>query len=328
MNSLDDSTIRVVFGADENYALPAAVSIRSLLDHYRGHRKLEIYVVDGGVSAESKRSLVESCDGIPQWVDPKQRTTDRINEQLFISEAMYLRLQIPSLFPDFQKVLYLDSDILVLDDVSKLWEQPLSAERPIAAVLSWLTPSGHRALEARGFGERSHNFNSGVLLMDVPGVRSSIDRAIEIVRAGGLFLPDQDALNLAFDGRWVPLAPRWNAQFHAQFRMLGHRSAPWRLGGYFTHEEVDDMLNRPAIVHFASPLKPWHLDAKGLDYTDAWLACAASTAWGNRVHDYCVAETTRRTIWSMKKSLEVIMPSVSEADVAAFVERLPARRER
>ncbi len=316
--------IRIVLGADDAYALPAAVTIRSLLDSYRSNEELEIYVLDGGMTAESRRLVLESCNGLPTFLQADRNEDVPESHLTPISRAMFLRLQIPALLPQADRAIYIDSDLLVLDDIAKLWAMPLRDGSPLGAVLSMLTPRGHTSLANKGFGESSLNFNSGVLLMDLARLRPNIGRVMDVVREGGLFLEDQDALNLVYEDQWTPLPPRWNYQVHAQFAVFGHRSAVWNVGDFFTDEEVIDMLERPAIVHFTSPLKPWHLDAARVAYAERWREIAARTAFADQVGAYAERETIRRVTWAVKRELAALGPNVDPTVATELVAR--ARR--
>lgn len=317
------SPIRVLLGADDNYALPAAVTIRSLLDHHRRRDDLEIIVLDGGLTERSKALILDSSEGLtsfvsPQSVDSYPTATLPLTGQP-LSRAMYLRLQIPMLLADAPRAIYLDSDVVVRDDVAALWEMPLGQGSPVGAVLCFLTPRGHLGLHQRGFGEESRNFNSGVLLMDLVSLRTSIERVIDLARGGNLVLPDQDALNLVYENDWTPLPPRWNYQVHGQFRFFGERGAPWKLGGFFKTEEISEMRTNPAIVHFASPLKPWHLDGSSLEHADAWLSVASRTAFRDDLSEFRERTTLARTMNAVKREVAVLGASVDDSTVNEFL---------
>ena len=46
--------IVVVCAADDGYAMPLAVTIRSLIDHLGKDRRVQLFVLDGGLSAASR----------------------------------------------------------------------------------------------------------------------------------------------------------------------------------------------------------------------------------------------------------------------------------
>jgi lipopolysaccharide biosynthesis glycosyltransferase len=183
----------------------------------------------------------------------------------YLTAATLLRLQLPSVLKAVDKVIYLDSDLIVLKDIAELYDTDLSA-LPLAACLDfWLTcapapaPPGWVAeewlkflSEAVGLADTKAYFNAGVMVMDLARLRST-----NLMRAAQAFLEqknyrtmyvDQDALNHAINGAFVRLDPRWN--------VLGSRS-PTDLG------DTADLINAaPWILHFAGPNKPWSCDKR------------------------------------------------------------------
>ena len=116
---------------------------------------------------------------------------------------------MPYCFPkSTTKALYLDSDILVLDDLAELWRTDLQG-RPLAAAVD-----SHSAVNAQRIGLQldssdaspgGHYFNAGVLLVDLPKWRSEqiSERALDYLTENPLSLmADQDALNIACRGMW------------------------------------------------------------------------------------------------------------------------------
>jgi lipopolysaccharide biosynthesis glycosyltransferase len=94
-------------------------------------------------------------------------------------------------------------------------------------------------------------FNAGVLLIDLPLWRAErvSERALEyLARNPSSPICDQDALNVACDGRWTPLDPRWNFQDHYD--------------KVFADMEAEQL---PGIVHFVTTLKPWKPDVCSLN---------------------------------------------------------------
>jgi lipopolysaccharide biosynthesis glycosyltransferase len=86
-------------------------------------------------------------------------------------------------------------------------------------------------------------FNAGVLLLDLPECRRCgvFDAAVAYLSAHPRSpYADQDALNAAFDGLWLPIDARWNFQNHHVTR-VDRMPAP----------------ERPSIVHFITGSKPW-----------------------------------------------------------------------
>lgn len=169
---------------------------------------------------------------------------------------VWLRFCLPELLSDQSRILYLDSDTLVLSDLHALWDTALDPY-PLAAVANVVEPSATSHVKALGIRYPGGLFNSGVLLMDLARMRTErsseqLFRAAAVRRHDAIW-PDQDALNVVFANRWLSLHPRWNTQ--NSFWALREQATE-----VFGARALREATRRPAIRHFEGPglSKPWH----------------------------------------------------------------------
>ena len=114
---------------------------------------------------------------------------------------------------DTKRVLYLDSDVIVLRDLRELWDVDLRGA-PLAAIAE---PEGDANAFRHQWGLPECNlgyFNAGVLFIDLERVRAErlFTAAIDFVERMQPRFSDQDGLNYALWGRWHPLPIVWNVQ--------------------------------------------------------------------------------------------------------------------
>jgi lipopolysaccharide biosynthesis glycosyltransferase len=174
----------------------------------------------------------------------------------FTGKATWYRLLLPDLRPDVDRMLYLDSDMLVVDSVAPLWDEDLS-ESYVGAVTNVIEPHyrGHPAV--LGVEPVEAYFNAGTLLMNLDLMRRDdcTRTMFEYARANAdkLLWRDQDVLNVVLGDRRLRLHPRWNC-------MNAVVVFPWA-EEFFGKEAVDEACRNPAIRHFEGPglNKPWHL---------------------------------------------------------------------
>lgn len=189
-----------------------------------------------------------------------------------IPPVMWYRLLLPEL--PAARVLYLDCDTLVVDDISPLWRLDMESQ-PIAAVTN-VFPQDllHRHGELGIPLDRY--FNSGVLLMDLDAWRRNAcaDAVVSLARdhPDRLVFPDQDALNIVLSERRVSLHPRWNAQNSIFYFTWAEET--------FGAVAVREARTDPAIVHFEGPAqaKPWHHGSTHPHQT-TYLEHRAHTPW-------------------------------------------------
>lgn len=178
-----------------------------------------------------------------------------------IPTVMWYRVFLPQLLPTVARVLYLDCDTLVVDDLGPLWEIDLD-DYCVAAVTNAFEPGDEPHATEIGLPSPEDYFNSGVLLFNLDLMRSegTMDDILECARSRRLVWPDQDALNLVLAARRLPLDPRWNCM-----NVLFYGTAPTRYvyrdpPAVFGAALANAATTRPAILHFEGPdmAKPWH----------------------------------------------------------------------
>lgn len=165
-----------------------------------------------------------------------------------LSAAVYTRLLLAELMPTVENVLYLDSDVVVLSDLSPLLSTDVSGVG-VAAVQDHFWRHGPNDPDSTGY------FNSGVMLLNLEfWRRNSLQVRFEsYVRNQFCRFWDQDALNYVCREAWLELDPRWNV-FH--FDEVGDPSwgslAPRQTRLWWSY------LQRSAwIMHYVTGVKPW-----------------------------------------------------------------------
>ena len=239
--------IRVVFACDEGYAMPLATMLRSLAESNQANWPLTVHVLSNDFSAASRERVEKSLpsgSAYIQWMQVDLTKFSHFPTLPHISAATYARFLIPELFPaEIRRVLYLDADMLALDDLRPVWETNLGG-KPVGAardVMDAILKSGEAGWD--DVPRVPHYFNAGMLLMDLPTWRAErvSERAMDyLVAHPKTRMSDQDALNVACDGRWHELDQRWNFPCHRSGN-LGELPA----------------AKRPGIAHFITYRKPW-----------------------------------------------------------------------
>ncbi len=273
--------ISVACASDDAYAMPLAVAIRSLLDNLEPPRTVRLFVVDGGLRARSRKRLLESWprDRVTvEWIQPDVTPLEGVKVSGHIPVASYFRLMLADwLPPSVERVVYLDCDVVVAASLAKLWAIDLAGHALGAAQdLSAPFVSRPNALATwsdLGLPADRKYWNAGVLLLDLGKWRArSITR--ELLRylqsnRGRIRWWDQDALNAVLGGDCFELDPRWNVSIHWATKRDPHVAA-----------DFDALLREAYICHFASHVKPWHVDCAH-PRRDLFFTYLAKTAWAD-----------------------------------------------
>lgn len=250
------SEIHIVLAFDDNFWAPAFAVMRSVALHTRRRKDLRFHLLHMPLTEEHMTDLrrIETEFGAQLvWYDlTKVATFGEMIQELpeieRISKVAYARMIVDQLIdPAITRIIYLDCDVLVRDNIEKLYEVDLQGE-PLAAVPDAWGPFfafGADYMQRDVFDPADRYFNSGVMVIDLPLWREAEvgKRVSQLVASGtaqALFM-DQDLLNLIFPDRWHPLPVTWN--------MMNARPP---------HESL-----RPSIVHYTGDDKPWALVGPG-----------------------------------------------------------------
>ena len=192
----------------------------------------------------------------------------------FTRKATWYRIFLAEMLPEAERMIYLDSDLIVLDSLVPLFETDL-ADNWVGAVTNIFQPNHlHRPAELGLAGPEVY-FNAGVLLIDLDAMRSNdfaeVMLSYGIENAKRLEWRDQDALNVVLGERRLHLHPRWNVM----------NSFRWKVADeVFGGEAAEEARRNPAIRHFEGPRdnKPWHYLCER-DLSDLYMRHRRLTPW-------------------------------------------------
>ena len=243
--------IDIAFGVDGNYAAHLAAVVSSV-SRSAPQRAFRFIVLFENFPEEKRRKLEAVAPGSEFcWVELDESRFVGFNDHEHFTRAIMFRLGLAELAPaDCHRVIYLDADLIVTSDIGELWQTDLNGAA-IGAVCDCFVNSEEFATKWGLVADATAYFNSGVLLIDLETCRREglFDKALAFVAEHGdtLWFTDQDALNWTFAGNWHRLDNRWNVQRHMVIPSLSEMID--------THLRLDDQ--KPAIVHFTGPEKPW-----------------------------------------------------------------------
>jgi lipopolysaccharide biosynthesis glycosyltransferase len=259
----------VVYAVDESYALPAAVSGRSLQDNLSDCVRLAWYVLDLGLSPEAKDLIVRSwpsvheIEFVPIQQEALRNLPSTATEGFLFPAAVFGYLLAPELLGKrHRRMVCLDADTLVIQDIGPLFDLQLDGH-PFGAARDW--PFLGAPLQS--FGKKHSpeiQLNSGVLLIDSASwceqdvTNQVFNFASE--HADELMLPDQDSLNVAMRGQWREIGYEWN--FQVARTVVREYQGPL-----------------PKVLHFGGSRKPWLGRSSLPHYLRLYRAYARRTAF-------------------------------------------------
>ena len=264
------NTIPIVFAIDNNVVMQCGVTITSLLMNAEADTFYDIYILcnQSQLMDENKKVLQlafvgeKGCKITFVDVGESFKESEGLAEG-HITTATYFRLAIPALFPQFDKVIYADIDMIFQQDLSELYQSSLPHEELVAAVLDLAIDDKYyfmSELPARiGKSEKDY-FNAGFLVMNLEQMRKS-DVQEELTRHAKIKydMNDQDVLNIVCNGKVQMLPSVYNFQ-------------PAHFANFIWGKDKSDIsfdgLFKQATLHYTGAYKPWNS-----------LECVASDTW-------------------------------------------------
>lgn len=241
---------------------------------------------------ESDRERIQSAvPGHPiTWIDVPIDAVDALPSTRLPKEVFIELLAIDRLPAEIDRVLTIDADAIVLDDLGPLWDTDLAGHTLAAARCTWglWIGRGIRYFEELGLDGNTKYLQAGVKLIDMDAWRRNriherafahLDRWSEVVHLG-----DQEILNAVIDDDWVELPLRWNAVTNWVLDEKLRACA-------FTRADLEESFVNPGILHFAGR-KPWNWstpDRERLPRLDQW----ERYAFGGPYRDWYEAERER-----------------------------------
>ena len=212
----------IIVASDDN-AFPGLLVLLSsaAINHLKG-RGLAIHLIDCGLSDRNQRLLKESVSALnpSAWFDFRKPDSTKLSGLRVETAGLftYARLVSAELFPEMERAIYLDTDVVVNRDLSELFDLGLQ-DMPIGAVQDRYTPVASHPLsildwQNRGMSADEPFFNAGVLLIDYAKWREEKigERALEFARSNKEICVrwDQTALNILLYKKWKSLPTHWN----------------------------------------------------------------------------------------------------------------------
>lgn len=264
--------ICIVFICDEAYSMPTYVSIYSILCHRRKTFKHVINVL--GVNLE--KNTINSILSLNRdnFIVKVINTNQDLNEFKFhkkefhVSTAAILKFNIAEIFSKYEKVLYLDSDMIILNDLSGLYFTPIG---DVYAGVVEDVKGSHLYKEpahTRINSNLSYYFNSGMMLLNLKKMREDkiYIKLLEYRKHGINYFMDQDALNVVFGTHTKKLSYQYN--FFAN-------TPEWATFDVFVnfvkenkYKSFESLIENVSILHFTSSSKPWN--DKTTKYAHIW----------------------------------------------------------
>jgi len=293
--------INIALCADEKFAMPCGVCITSIFEWNSNHN-VHVYILTDGFSSKSTKTIDALQNRYHQEitiinVDKGIFSELKVSEQFPLS--IYYRYLIPNLISE-SKVLYLDSDIIVKGDLSELFSTNIIGVA-FAAVEDQRSDD---VTIANRLGINGPYFNSGVMLINSDYWRTAgmLMELIGFIKENPhkCVFPDQDALNVIAENKFILLSPKFNVQSEHYYPIENQflRKEKWSC--------IQAALRDPIIIHYTAE-KPWYTHCHH-PMTNEFLSIYRKSLWKNKplLHKFSFAQRMALwAIWLLKLSFKL-----------------------
>lgn len=286
-----ENVINICFAADDGYIVPTAAAIASVCCNSNSKIKYNIFVVmPAGSTENAEKALAYSAENYQNIsvhiiecniFDLENLHKGDDTRYLSATKTALLKFRLPSLFNDLDKILYLDGDVIVKDDLVSLFSFDISGY--YAAAVRDLPQVLYKEQKIGGDISGKDYFNSGVMLLNLKKMRENNieNQLIETKRSYTDFsLMDQNIFNIVFKNAVLQLPLEYNACY---VNLLESKTK-------YDIKQINEMYNRNyenilqlfldiKIVHFSSKLKPWYF--YDVPFADEWLFYYKKTAFSD-----------------------------------------------
>ena len=263
--------IPIFFAIDDGYMPFLAVALESLIENSSKKYYYSIKVLYTNISEENKKKINKyKRENVNiEFVDLNyyiEKVKDKLYTRDYYTNTTYFRLFIANLYPQYNKAIYLDSDIVVLGDIAELYNQDIGDNLIAAApddVIQTIKVFQEYAEKVVGVADYRNYFNAGILLMNLDEFRkfnfqNKFLYLLETIKF--TVAQDQDYLNRLCKGKVKIIDKAWDKMPIA-------------------NDDFDDKDLK--IVHYNLADKPWHYD--NIRYKDYFWKYAKKTEYYNEI---------------------------------------------
>lgn len=260
-----DNAVPIVFSSNQNFVPVLAVMLRSIIEHSTRSHTYDVIVLSRDIDCtyeERLHSMLDGHDNFSLRVIDVSRYFDQyalyVSNRPDITVETYFRLVIPNLMDRYEKVLYLDGDMVANADVAELFKIDLNGCLIAASVdCDSIGHCHHGDIALKEYREDilklkdlDRYFCAGVLVMNLSQFRKKFDskQLLELAASYNWRQHDQDVLNMVCNQDVKLISVAWDLLRDAG----SNQYMPDSL-----YEEFLAAEREPKIIHYGGKRKPW-----------------------------------------------------------------------
>ena len=260
-----ENGVVITMACSNSYKTIMGVLLQSIVENASQHEYYDIVILeyDMPVLERSRIKSYYQADNVSiRFLNVKQ-ALDQFDLYVrdYFSIMTYARLLIPQIFAAFQRVLYLDCDMVCVTDVAKLYRGDMQGMSLLAvpdAILNMEAWTNPNSMDTRQYLENvvgvkaeGEYVNGGAIVFDIVAIRREMEDLFTVAECRKWSWVDQDVLNHVYSKRIAHAKIAWNTIVIANFKQ---RRRYMKRSGLFI--EYEKALAEPCIVHYAGEMLP------------------------------------------------------------------------
>lgn len=340
-NSLEqayaENNVAILLAANNKYTPYLSVILQSIVAHSSIEYNYDIIIFTTDISTENENKIQEKFKGYNnisiRFFNVMSAMEPYMNLYVlgYYTVETYFRLLAPSILTNYNKILYLDSDMVVQEDVAKLYFTTLSEEYLLAACkdVNWLAVCNSSKTQQKyvknilKLNNAQNYFQAGVILFNLQAFRETYTTAyiMQFATTENWQLLDQDILNYLAQDRVLFLDAKWNVMYNwpkNRIKIIKKHAAKNDAEAYI------QARNNPYIIHYAGLEKPWVYNE--VDFGDIWWKYAEQSAYSQELQDALKIALVERK--KLKNRLKRLLKKIAMPFVNVFFPHGSKRREK
>ena len=274
----------IVFTIDKGYLPHLATALRSFVET-NDSSQYEIGLIYSGINQKSINKLLAFAHqiGLELFAEEIYEQFTDVHVSFHFNHTIFYRFLAPELFNGYEQILYLDSDIIFMGDVSEIFELDLNCR-----VLGAVDRAPYFGVPSYLVGMIDRYLASGLLLINREKfICDKVkERCIQFLKNHYYEMPDQDALSYVVRD-FVPIDPRFSVETAFLCRS----------------ESLFDFAKNPKIIQFSGSSKPWNMD-NNHPYKRLYWRYRNKTPYRSFLpDDFCFKDAIRRAKQQFGKNL-------------------------
>jgi len=286
--------IPIMFCFDNNYVIPAGVAFYSLLKHCNKNYNYVLYVLHTDITDENQKKLIDNIEEFSEFSKLEfinmehrfQDLWDKISTKGHFSKEVMYKVLVASLFPQYEKIVVSDVDVVFLNDISESYTSfDVNEDYYLAGIRMIGKYNWYLNIYKENFTdeeiEKLSGFCGGYIIFNLKKIREDNleDAFIKCFEENGdrINQMEQDILNLCCYPKTKLLPLKYLACSYMWDEYKTDKDK--ETDGFYSKKEIEDAMENTVQLHYATSKKPW----KCVDSTksDVWFKYLSETIFLN-----------------------------------------------